>query len=111
MAVTPTVLIPAKFASTAMTAEYTAATGTVIIDKMTATNISGGTISLTVHIVPPGGSVGSDNLVVQSTLIASGETRPIVGVMGHNLQSGAALWCQASAGSGLVLYASGRDVG
>jgi hypothetical protein len=109
MAVTPTVLIPAKFASTTMTAEYTAA-GVVILDKLTATNVSGGSVSLTVHIVPPSGSVGNDNLVVQSTLIASGETRPIVGVMGHNLQSGAALWCQTSAANALVLYASGRDV-
>lgn len=110
MAITPRALIQPKFASTVMAAEYTAAEGRVILDKFTATNVGGGAASLTVHVVPPAGSVGNDNMVVQSTVIAAGETRPIVGLMGHVLEAGSSVRCQATASNALVLYASGRLV-
>jgi hypothetical protein len=110
MAVRPTALINPKFASTTMALEYTAASGVVILDRFTATNNSAGAVTLTVHVVPPSGAIAADNLVINAIVIASGETRAIVGLMGHVLQSGAALWCQTTAGSALVLYASGRVI-
>lgn len=110
MAVTPTALVNPKFASTTMAAEYTAATGVVILDRFTATNNSAGVVALTVHVVPPSCSVGSDNLVINAIVVAPSETRAIIGLMGHVLQTGAALWCEATAGNALVLYASGRVI-
>jgi hypothetical protein len=110
MAVNPRTLIAPKFASTAMTAEYAAAEGVVIVDKFTATNVSAGAATLTVHVVPPSGAVGDDNLVVQATVIAAGETRPIVGMMGHVLAASSSLHCQTSASNALVLYVSGRVI-
>jgi hypothetical protein len=93
-----------------MTAEYVVVSGVVIVDKFTATNISAGAVALTVHIVPPAGSVGDDNLVVQQLLVAVGENRSVIGLMGHTLQTGATIYCQATASNALVLFASGRAV-
>jgi hypothetical protein len=110
MAVTPTALITPKFASTVMTAEYTVPGGRVIVDKLTATNVGSGAAALTVHVVPPAGTVGNDNQVIRQQVIAVGETAPIVGLMGHVLENGATVHCQTTAANALVLYASGRVI-
>lgn len=109
MATTARAIIQPKFASTSMTAEYTAAEGRVIIDKFTATNVSAGAAQVTIHVVPVAGSVASSNQIV-SQVIASGETASINGLMGHVLETQSSIRCTASASSALVLYASGRVI-
>jgi len=109
MSITPTALIQPKFASVTSTADYTAPSR-VIIDKFTATNVSGGVVSLTVNVVPPSGSPASDNRIISSRLIAPNETYVSNELAGHVLEVNNAIWNVATASNALVLFASGRVI-
>ena len=109
MSITPNALIQPKFASVTATADYTSPSR-VIIDKFTATNVSGGAVSLTVNVVPPSGSPASDNRIISSRLIAPNETYVSNELAGHVLEADNAIWNQTTASNSLVLFASGRTV-
>jgi len=109
MSITPNALIQPKFASITLTADYTSPSR-VIIDKFTATNISGGAVSLTVNIVPPSGSPISGNRIISNRLIAPNETYVSNELAGHVLEANNAIWNVATASNALVLFASGRTV-
>lgn len=108
MTVTAKPLIAAKYASNAETAEYTAATGTrTIVDKFTGYSAAGGT--LTVKLIPNGGSADATNVIVVKTLTA-GETYTFPEVIGHVLEAGGKISVLCSAATNTVIRASGREV-
>lgn len=109
MTVTAMALIESKDAAAALTLQYTASTGMrTTIDKFTSTNYSGGAQSLTVYLVPSGGSATSSNLVKIKTLSA-GECYIWPEIVGHILNAGDAIYTNASAGTSINIRSSGRE--
>ena len=111
MTVTAKALIEAKYASTSATTEYTAAINTrVIIDKFTATNTDSSAVTLTLYLVPSGGSAGGSNTLLSAYSIAAGATLDASMVQNHILNAGDFVSVLASAASKLVIRMSGREI-
>ena len=110
MAVTPKPLINSKFASNSNTTEYTTPSNTrTIIDKFTATNTDSGAVTLSVHIVESGASVGDSKLVIKTHSIAAGATKDFSELQNHILAPGDFISCVASVASKVVIRACGRE--
>lgn len=110
MTVTVKNIIPAKQAEIAQTAQYTASGCKTIIDKFTATNTSAANVSLAVNLVPQGGVVGADNLVVKSRSIAPNETYTFPELVGQSMEDGGIISTIASAATSLTIRATGREI-
>jgi hypothetical protein len=111
MTVTAKPLVEAKFAENAQTTQYTAPAGTrTIIDKFTATNVTGSNAVLTINVVPSGGSVGSSNIITQTKTIAANSTETFPEQVGQILGPGDAVSTLAGTASALVLRISGREI-
>lgn len=109
MTVTALCIIESKDAANAITTQYTATTGArVIIDKFTSTNYTAGALTLTVYLVPSGGSAGNSNLVKVKTL-AAGECYTWPEVIGHTLNPQDFIATNASAATSINIRASGRE--
>ncbi|WP_204466232.1 hypothetical protein, partial [Bifidobacterium pullorum] len=65
-------IIPAKMAEAIQTAQYTSDGARTIIDKFTATNTSGSSVSFSVNLVPSGGAPNSGNLIISNRVITAG---------------------------------------
>lgn len=102
-------LIPAKFAATSATAEFTA-TSLTLIDHMTATNVSAGAVALTVYLVPESGAAASSNAITYQRSIAPGETYTVRGIAGHVLEVGQFISVLCDTANALTIRATGRTV-
>jgi hypothetical protein len=110
MAVTVKALIPAKQAENTQTTQYTAINCRAIIDKFTATNTSGGNVTISVHIAPIGDSPANSNLIVDTRSIAPDATYTFPELVGQVLDSGNYISTIASAATSLTIRASGREI-
>jgi len=110
MTVTAKTLVPAKFVETAQTTQYTASNATVIIDKFTATNISGTPATINVNLVTQTYTPGDSNLIVKDKLLAASETYIFPELVGQILGSGAFISTTASTASAINMRVSGREV-
>ena len=110
MAVTVVPIIPAKLAEDAQTTQYTAVNCTTIIDKFTGTNTSGANVTISVNIVPNGGTAGGTNLVVDTRTIAPNETYTFPELVGHVLPPSGFISTIAGTASAIVIRASGREI-
>ena len=110
MAVTVTVLIPAKTAENAQTTQYTSTGVTTIIDKFTATNYSAAAATISVNLVTVGGSAGNDNLIVQNKTLQAGETYTFPEIVGQILAPSGFISTIAGTASAINIRASGRQV-
>lgn len=110
MTITVKPLIYSKFAESTLTIQYTAVNCKAAIDKFTATNVSVVNTTIDVHIVNSGGTAGTDNLVVDSRVIAPGEAYTFPELAGHVLGSGDTIQTLAGAVDSLVIRASGREI-
>jgi hypothetical protein len=110
MSVQIKVLIPAKQAESTQITQYTAVNAKAIIDKFTATNTSGGNVTISVNLVTAGGSATASNLIVDSRAIAPDETYTFPELVGQVLEPGSFISTIASAATSLTLRASGREV-
>lgn len=110
MAVTATVLVPAKTAENAQTTQYSATNVTAIIDKFTATNYSASSATISVNLVTSGGAAGNDNLIVKTKTLQPSETYTFPEVVGHVILRGGFISTIASASSAINLRVSGREV-
>lgn len=102
-------IIPAKNAETGDTTQYTSTNAITVIDKFTATNVSGATRTLTVNLVPGAGSPVSSNRIVAIHSIVNNDTYTFPELVGHALDEGSFISTDAS-GSGLTIRASGRII-
>lgn len=113
MSFTPKVLVAQQYVeNAALTLKYTsplAGKGTWI-DKAVFTNISGSAATLTVNIVPSGGSAGNDNKVIPGQSIAAGVVTSVAELAGKFIGPGDAIHWQASAGSAINGAINGREV-
>jgi hypothetical protein len=110
MAVTVTVLIPAKTAEAAQTTQYTSTGVTTIIDKFTATNYSAAAATISVNLVTAAGSAGNDNLIVKTKTLQAGETYTFPEIVGQVLSPSAFISTIAGTASAINMRASGRQV-
>lgn len=83
---------------------------TAIVDKMTATNISGSTRTFSVHVVASGGSASNDNLITSALSLAAGESADVPEMKNQILNTGDAIYVLASAASAVVTRVSGREI-
>lgn len=110
MTVTVRSIIPAKQAENVQTTQYTAASATTIVDKMTATNTSAGNVLFSVNLVAVGGSASASNLIIDERAIAPNETYVCTEMAGHVLESGGFISTLADTASALTISASGREI-
>jgi len=110
MAVTVTVLIPAKTAENAQTTQYTSTGVTTIIDKFTATNYSAAAATISVNLVTAAGSAGNDNLIVKTKTLQAGETYTFPEIVGQILAPSGFISTIAGTASAVNIRASGRQV-
>jgi hypothetical protein len=102
------VFIQSQDTPTSATKLYQAVNCTAQIDKLTATNTTATAQTVSVYLVPSGGSVLSSNLVAKSVTIGAGLSYLFPEITGHDLANGDAIWGIASA-SGVTIRAGGRE--
>ena len=110
MTVTVRALIEAKNAESSQTTQYTSSGITTIIDKFTATNYDTAPHTLSVSLVPSGGSVDNSNLIVKTKTLQGDETYTFPEIVGQVLNAGDFISTIASAATSINIRASGRAV-
>ena len=110
MTVTVKNIIPRKQAENVQTAQYTALNCKTIIDKFTVTNTTAANATLSVNLVPSGGTEGVGNLVMKSRSIAPNETYTCPELVGQVLEDGGFISTIAGTASALTISASGREI-
>jgi len=110
MTVLVKILIPAKQVEDLQSTQYTAVNCKAVVDKFTVTNNGLSNATLGVNLVASGGSVGPDNLIVNSRAIAPSETYTFPELVGQVLEPGGFISTIASAASTLTIRASGREI-
>lgn len=109
MTVTATVLIPAKTAEAAQTAQY-ASSGTTIIDKFTATNYSAAAAVISVNLVTGGESASNDNVITKTKRLQPSEVYTFPEIVGQILSPGDIISTIAGTASAINIRASGREI-
>lgn len=111
MSVTARTIISAKFAGAVSAVEYTVPSGKkAILDKFTATNTDSATQTVSVHLVPNGGSAAPSNLITSLRSMAAGASIELPELKNHILESGDSIAVVASIASKIVIRSSGREV-
>jgi len=110
MAVSVKVLVPAKYAESSQTTQYTATGLTAIIDKFTATNISGSAATISVNLVTLAGSAGNTNLITKTKTLAASEVYTFPELVGQVLGPGDFISTIAGTASAINIRVSGREV-
>lgn len=109
MTVTVKNIIPAKFAESSQTTQYTAPSKAVI-DSFTVTNTSAAVANISVNIVPPGGTLGDSNLIIDTQSLQPGQALPLYALCGQVMENGSVISTLASAATALTIRASGREI-
>jgi hypothetical protein len=110
MTMTAKRLVTAQIAAS-IAAVYTATTGTkAVIKRASFCNTTGGAITLLVHLVPPGGSVGDGNMVINDVSIPAGETLLASELEGQVIEATGSIQCEASSAGSLTAVISGVEV-
>ena len=107
MAITAATLIQSKTAETAQTTQYTSTNVKTRIEKFTATNTGSTGATISVNLVPSGGTVAATNLIVSAKALSPGETYTFPEVVGHVLTEGAFISTIVSASATITIRASG----
>ena len=110
MAVNVRVLIPAKLAETAQTTQYTATNVVAIIDKFTATNVTGTAATIAVNLVSRLDNPGSQNLIVATKTLLPSETYTFPELVGAALAAGGSISTIAGTSNAINIRASGREI-
>lgn len=109
MTTTAVVLIPSKAAENAQTTQYTSTGIKTLIDKFTATNVTGGNVTFAVNLVNSGGAAGAANLMFSRTLLP-GQCYACPELVGHVLGIADFISTLAGAAASITIRASGRQV-
>jgi hypothetical protein len=112
MTVTAKNLVPAKFVENSQTTQYTVASNitATIIDKFTATNISGSTATISVNIVTGSDTAGNQNLITKTKSLAASEVYTFPEIVGQILPNSAFISTIASAANAINMRVSGREI-
>jgi hypothetical protein len=110
MTITARVLIPPKLAEATQTTQYSSGSVVAIIDKFTATNVSGAVATLSVNLLNASGVADDTNLIVKLKALQPAETYLFPELVGQVLSPNNAISTLASASSSINIRASGREV-
>lgn len=113
MSSTSRVLLDSTFVATGAAALlYTSPAGGkgVYLDVATALNDNAASQTLTLHIVPSGGTAQAVNQHIKAKSIANGATDLLAEVRGKFLDPGDMVYATASVGSAISLFLSGREL-
>jgi hypothetical protein len=110
MAIVAAVLIDAKTAENTDTTQYTSTGVTTIIDSFTATNYSASAATISVNLVPSGGSVGNSNLIRKAKTLLPSEVYTFPELVGQVLDTGDFISTVAGTASAINIRASGRVI-
>lgn len=106
--VTPTTLIAAAAVSTpgAGTLYTVPANQTCVLKKLTFSNSTNGALTVSVYLVPSGGSAGDSNVIKKLRTVGPYEAWEVFEAENHNLNAGDFISAAAS-GAGIVARGSG----
>ena len=110
MAVTATVLIPAKIAEAVQTPQYVASNVTAIIDKFTATNFSAAAATISVHLITAGSSADDSNVITKTKRLQPTEVYTFPEIVGQILTTNSSISTVAGTANAVNIRASGREV-
>jgi hypothetical protein len=104
-------IVTAQYAPNSQTVLYTSPSGTTTrIDKLTVTNVSGSVQTISINLVPNGGTVGASNLTTDAQAITPSQTWNSPNEYQHYLNPGDSLSVLASAASALSIAVAGLQV-
>ena len=105
-------LVPAKFVEDAQTTQYIVSSNitATIIDKFTATNVSGSSATISVNIVTGSGTAGDQNLITKEKTLAASEVYTFPELVGQILPNSAFISTIASAADSINMRVSGREI-
>lgn len=112
MTVTARNLVPAKLVEDTQTTQYIVpsnATAT-IIDKFTATNVSGSPATISVNLVTGSDTPGNNNLITKTKSLAAAEVYTFPELVGQILPTASFISTIASAPNAINMRVSGREV-
>lgn len=110
MSITPAQLIAPQQLTNAAVTYYTSSSLTTRIDKFSVTNTTGGAVTITIYIVPSGGSASASNTITYQRSVNAGQTWNCPDVVGQVMKSGDFIQALASAGASLTVMASGVQI-
>jgi hypothetical protein len=111
LSVTATPLFNALFAPSSQGTVYTSPSQvTTIIDKFTATNVTGSNANLTVNIVASGSSVTTSNTIVGSLSVLAHTQVDLSPYLQHVLGPADFISVLAGTANAIVIMGSGRQV-
>jgi hypothetical protein len=112
MTVTAKNLVPAKFVENTQTTQYTVSSNitATIIDKFTATNISGSTATISVNIVTGSDTAGNQNLITKTKSLSPSEVYTFPELVGQIMPNTSFISTIASAASAINMRVSGREI-
>jgi len=110
MSVTPRTITAAQLTATAAT-YYTAPANTKsIIKKLTFTNTTAGALTVTVYLVPSGGTASATNTLVSAQAIGAGECWECYQAAGQVLQAAGFIQALASAATSISIQGAVAEV-
>lgn len=102
-----TVLIQSQDTPIVQTDLYVSTGVTTTIDKLTATNTTAATQTVSVNLIPAAGAAGATNLISKAASILAGATYAFPEIVLHDLAPGDKISVIASA-AGVTIRSSGR---
>ena len=101
------VLIQSQDTPIVQTDLYTSTGVTSTIDKLTATNTTAGTLTISINLIPSAGAAGATNLIAKTISILAAQSYQFPEIVGHDLAPGDKISGIASA-TGSTVRCSGR---
>lgn len=110
MAVNPIQLVAPQQLTNASATYYTSTNIKTRIDKLSCVNTTAGAVTVTIYIVPSGGSVGASTTLTSARALAAGETWNCPDVVGQIMAAADTLRALASANTSITIMASGTQI-
>lgn len=88
---------------------YTATNVKAQIHAFNVLNTSGGAVTVTVHLVPTGESVGDANMILKAKSLNAGESYKVIEAIGQWMSSGDAIHALASSATAVSVMMGGAE--
>lgn len=88
---------------------YTATNVRATIQNATVVNTTAGAVTVTIHLVPSGGSPSASNMKISAQSVAAGQSYLCPELIGANVMVGGTIQALASANASLTLMISGLE--
>lgn len=110
MTVTAKCLVESTQLTNVQTTLYTANGARAMLDKISATNVSGATATITINLAAPAGAAGATNVIVSVKSLQAGESYGFPELVGHVLNAGGLVSVLAGTAAAINFRMSGREV-